>query len=461
MFKLGGVFFLLDIKYIFQGVLDYIEVEYNVGSVIMDLYFRSLKPLVLRGNKAVLLCESEFKRNAIYDKYLHMLLEGLRTELCTEDVELKLITKPEYEEQQQKEKEQKEKEEKAKKEAEEGVDFVVNPSYTFDSFVVGSSNRVAYETSMLVCNSPAEYYNPLFLYGPSGLGKTHLLFAIINEMKKKRPDFNVVYITCEEFTNLLIDSISKKTDPAVFRAKFRNLDFLLVDDIQFLAKKHAVQEEMFATFEALFNKGKQIVFASDRQPEEIENIDKRLTTRFSMGGLIDIQPPDAELRQAIFKRKAEAYKVDIPDDVLRYLAENIKTNIRQIEGAIKTLKAHSLIGGESISLEMAKRVLSAYLKKAEEDSVNSEKILKYISMRYGVKKEDITGSKRDSAIKNARHLCAFLMRDMLNMTYKEIGTILKKHHTTIIDSCEKIENNIKNNKNFGREIEEIKKELSV
>lgn len=452
---------MLDIRYTFQSVLDYIQIEYNVSELIMDLYFRCLKPLVLRGNKAVLLCESDFKRNTINDKYLHMLLEGLRTELCTEDVQLKLITKLEYEEQQQKEKEEKEKEEKAKREAEENPSSVVNPAYTFDSFVVGSSNRVAYETSLLVCNSPAEYYNPLFLYGPSGLGKTHLLFAIINEMKTKRPDFNVVYITCEEFTNLLIDSISKKTDPAIFRSKFRNLDFLLVDDIQFLAKKHAVQEEMFATFEALFNKGKQIVFASDRQPEEIENIDKRLTTRFSMGGLIDIQPPDAELRQAIFKRKAEAYKVDIPDDVLRYLAENIKTNIRQIEGAIKTLKAHSLIGGEAISLEMAKRVLSAYLKKAEEDSVNSEKILKYVSMRCGVKKEDITGSKRDSAIKNARHLCAFLMRDMLNMTYKEIGTILKKHHTTIMDSCVKIENNIKENKNFSREIEEIKKELSV
>lgn len=452
---------MLDIKYIFQGALDYIQTEYNVIDLTMNLYFRSLKPLVIHDNKVVLLCDSEFKRNTIYERYMHMLLEGLRTELCTEDVKLTIITKEEHEKEQQDEKEKKEKDEKAKKEAEENPGSVVNPAYTFENFVVGSSNRVAYETSMLVCNSPAEYYNPLFLYGPSGLGKTHLLFAIINEMKTKRPDFNVVYITCEEFTNLLIDSISKKTDPAIFRAKFRNLDFLLVDDIQFLANKRAVQEEMFATFEALFNKGKQIVFASDRQPEELENIDKRLTTRFSMGGLIDIQPPDTELRQAIFKRKADTYKVDIPDDVLLYLAENIRTNIRQIEGAIKTLKAHSLIGGEAISFDMAKRVLSAYLKKAEEDSVNSEKILKYVSMRYGVKKEDITGSKRDAAIKNARHLCAFLMRDILNMTYKEIGTILKKHHSTIMDSCVKIEKNIKDSENFSREIAEIKKELSV
>lgn len=452
---------MLDIKYIFQGALDYIQSEYDVIDVTMNLYFNSLKPLVINGNKVVLMCESDFKRNIIYDRYMHMLLEGLRTELGTEDVNLTIVTRDEHEKQKQEVTEKKEQEEKIKKEKEENPSSVVNAAYTFENFVVGSSNRVAYETSLLVCNNPAEYYNPLFLYGPSGLGKTHLLFAIINEMKTKRPDLNVVYITCEDFTNMLVESISKKTDPAIFRSKFRNLDFLLIDDIQFLANKRAVQEEMFHTFEALFNSGKQIVFASDRQPSEMENIDKRLTTRFSMGGVFDIQPPDAELRQAIFKRKADAYGVDIPNDVLQFLSENIRTNIRQIEGAIKTLKAHSLIGGEDISFEMAKRVLSAYLKKAEEDSVNSEKILKYVSMRYGVKKEDITGSKRDTAIKNARHICAYLMRDMLNMTYKEIGVILDKHHTTIMDSCVKIENNVKKSENFAREIAEIKKELSV
>lgn len=452
---------MLDIKYIFQGALDYIQSEYDVIDVTMNLYFNSLKPLVINGNKVVLMCESDFKRNIIYDRYMHMLLEGLRTELGTEDIDLTIVTRDEHEKQKQEVTEKKEQEEKLKKEREENPSSVVNAAYTFENFVVGSSNRVAYETSLLVCNNPAEYYNPLFLYGPSGLGKTHLLFAIINEMKTKRPDLNVVYITCEDFTNMLVESISKKADPAIFRSKFRNLDFLLIDDIQFLANKRAVQEEMFHTFEALFNSGKQIVFASDRQPSEMENIDKRLTTRFSMGGVFDIQPPDAELRQAIFKRKADAYGVDIPNDVLQFLSENIRTNIRQIEGAIKTLKAHSLIGGEDISFEMAKRVLSAYLKKAEEDSVNSEKILKYVSMRYGVKKEDITGSKRDTAIKNARHICAYLMRDMLNMTYKEIGVILDKHHTTIMDSCVKIENNVKKSENFAREIAEIKKELSV
>lgn len=450
---------MLDLKYIFQGVLDFVREKYDYIDVTMNLWFNPLKLLEMDGGKVTVLCGDEWKRSVIEEKYFSSLVDGFQHELGIREIDLNLITQEEYEAAQKAE--ETKRAEEAKKEEKHEEEVYINPAYTFNNFVVGSSNRVAYETSLLVCNSPAEYYNPLFIYGPSGLGKTHLLFAIINEIKKNRPDFKVVYITCEEFTNMLVDSISKKTDPMIFRSKFRGLDFLLVDDIQFLAGKKAVQEEMFHTFEALYNKGKQVVFASDRHPSEMENIDKRLTTRFSMGGLFDIEPPDTELRQAIFKHKADNYGVDIPNNVLQFLAENIKTNIRQIEGAIKTLKAHSLINGEEITLAMAKRVLSEYLRKAEEDSINAEKILKYVSMRYGIKKEDITGPKRDTAVKNARHICAFLMRDMLNLTYKEIGNILGKHHSTIMDSCLKVEGNIKKSDTYRREIEEIERELKA
>ncbi len=448
---------------IFQGVLDYLVEELDYIDITMNLWIKPMKLLSVEGGDVTLLCENDFKRNKVMDSYVGDLTEAFEIELERDDIDITFITKDELEKKEEKEKAEalaKEKEaELAAKRAE--VLPMVNPSYTFENFVVGSSNRVAYETSLLACRNPAEYYNPLFLYGSSGLGKTHLLFAIINEMLDKRPDFKIVYITCEEFTSLLIDNISKKADPMEFKSKFRNLDFLLVDDIQFLKGKRVVQEEMFHTFEALFNKGKQIVFASDKHPSELEDIDKRLTSRFSAGGVIDIQPPDEELRQAIFKRKAESYGVEIPNDVLQYLAENIKTNIRQIEGAIKTLKAHSLIGGEEISFAMAKRVLSEHLRKAEEDNINSDKILKYIAMRYGIKKEDITGSKRDTAIKNARHICAYLMRNLLNMTFKEIGAILRKHHSTIMDSCDKIDAKIKSSDSFRREMESIEKELNA
>ena len=453
------------LKYRFQSVLDYIQKKYDIIDITMNLFFNCLVPVSMEKNQAVLVCDNDFKRTILYSKnYVDMLLDGLKHEFNSENVDITLITKEEYEsckksgEMQTKPKEP---ERLSDDFPEENTGSVVNPDYTFENFVVGSTNRVAYETSKLVCEHPAEYYNPLFIYGPSGLGKTHLLFSIINEIKSKNPDFNVVYITCEEFTNMLVDSISKKIDPSVFRSKFRNLDFFLVDDIEFLMNKRAVQQEMFHTFEALFNSGKQIVFASDKQPSDMENIDKRLTSRFSAGGVIDIEPPDVELRQAIFKRKAESYGVDIPNDVLEYLAQNIKTNIRDIEGAIKTLKAHSLIGGEKISFAMANRVLSDYLKKAEEDNINSEKILKYVSMHCGVRKEDIVSAKRDMAIKDARHLCAYLMRNMLNMTYKEIGSVLHKHHTTIMDSCVKIENSIKEDEAFRNEIQEIKRELTI
>lgn len=449
---------MLDYKYIYQGVIDYLTKKYDYIDVTINLWFKPLTLMSIEGNVVTMLCDNDWKRSVVMERYFSNLVEGFEQELEISPVDLVIVTEAELEKKQKEEQKKKEEEEKRKEEDENGFIYI-NPSYTFQNFVVGSSNRVAYETSLLVCNNPAEYYNPLFLYGPSGLGKTHLLFSIINEIKTKRPDFNVIYITCEQFTNLLVESISKKSDPMIFRSKFRNLDFLLIDDIQFLANKKVVQEEMFHTFEALYNKGKQVVFASDRHPSELENIDVRLKTRFSMGGLIDIEPPDTELRQAIFKHKAESYGVKIPDNVLFFLADNIKTNIRQIEGAIKTLRAHSLIDGVDINLAMAKKVLSEYLRKAEADSINAEKILKYVSMRYNIKKEDIMGPKRDSAVKNARHICAYLMRSMLNMTYKDIGTMLGKHHSTIMESYVKIEANIKSSDTFRKEIEEIERGL--
>ena len=257
----------------------------------------------------------------------------------------------------------------------------------------------------------------------------------------------------------MVDSLTKKMT-LEFREKFRNIDFLLVDDIQFLARKNAVQEELFHTFETLYNKGKQIVFASDRPPSEINDIDKRLTFRFSSGLVVDIQPPDTELRVAIFKTKAKSLGITLPNNVLLFLAENIKTNIRQIEGALKTLKAYSFIGGEEISLPMAKRVLSEYLKKIEADSVNADKIITYVAKRYNIKKEDIAGNKRNAEIKDARHIAVYLMRELLGLTYKEIGTNINKHYSTIMSSYDKINERVKKDPSFKKEIDDIKNELN-
>ncbi len=450
---------MLDYNVLMQSIIDNMKDKQGVGGTLIRLYVKDLQILSIEDDKVSFICVDEFRKDNLIARVYDQFAIAVAEELEIEDPEIILIPADVLRKEKEEEISRK-REEKRLKEAEANrAELTVSSKYTFDSFVVGTSNRVAYETSLLVSHEPAEHYNPLFIYGPSGLGKTHLLHSIINEIRATKPNFNVVYVTCEEFTNLLIEIIAKKADTSIFRDKYRNADFLLIDDIQFLANKKVVQEEMFHTFEALYARGKQIVFASDRPPSEIENIDKRLTTRFSMGGIIDIQPPDTELRHAIFKRKAESLGVELSHTVLDFLAENIRTNIRQIEGAIRTLRAHSLIGGEPISLEMAERVLSEYLKKAERNSVDSEAILNYVAKMYSVNKTDIIGKKRDTNIKNARHVCAYLLREILGLTYKEVGEILGRHHTSIIDACNNIDSRIRENEIFRRQIAEMKHEL--
>ncbi len=451
---------MLDFNVMMQSIIDNMLEEQHVGGTLVNLYVRPLQIHSVEGNVITFICENEFKKNNLMARVYDEFMQAVVDEFDIEDPEVVLIPAEELRRMREEEMEKRRAEKKALEEQQAREEQIVSGKYTFENFVVGSSNRVAYETSLLVCRGPAEFYNPLFLHGPSGLGKTHLLMAIINEVKATRPNFNVVYITCEEFTNMLIEMLAKKADMSVFREKFRQSDFLLVDDIQFLSGKKAVQEEMFHTFEALYNHGKQIVFASDRPPSEIENLDQRLKSRFSMGGVMDIQPPDTELRQAIFKRKAESLGLDVSNNVLEFLAENIRTNIRQIEGALRTLKAYSLIGGEAISLDMAERVLSEYLKKAERNSVDSKAILVYVAKRYNITKDDITGKKRDANIKNARHICAYLLREIIGLTYKEIGALLGKHHSTIIDSCNNIESKMRESEMFRRQINEMKAEVS-
>lgn len=441
---------------IFQGVLDALSEVYS--DVTMSSWLEPLEIKCIEGNKVTLIAENNFKKNIVVSKYMNDLIIGFQRELDTDlQVEVEILSADEI--RQEEERLAREEEERKQREKEEEAFNFISPSYNFETFVVGNSNKVAYEASLMATHNPAVLYNPLFIYGPSGLGKTHLLFSIYNEVKMYHKDFKVIYVTCEEFTNLMVDSLTKKMT-IEFREKFRNIDFLLVDDIQFLARKNAVQEELFHTFETLYNKGKQIVFASDRPPSEINDIDKRLTFRFSSGLVVDIQPPDTELRVAIFKTKAKSLGIELPNNVLLFLAENIRTNIRQIEGALKTLKAYSFIGGEEITLPMAKRVLSEYLKKIEADSINADKIITYVAKRYSIKKEDITGNKRNAEIKDARHIAVYLMREILGLTYKEIGNNINKHYSTIMSSYDKINERVLKDPSFKAEIEGIKNELN-
>ena len=334
-----------------------------------------------------------------------------------------------------------------------------NFEYTFDNFIVGSSNKFAHAACWAVADRPTMDYNPLFIYGPSGLGKTHLLYAITNEVKKKNPNAKIIYIKGEDFTNQLIESL-KQGSMSLFRTKYRSCDVLLIDDIQFIAGKVSTQEEFFHTFNALFEDRKQIILTSDRPPRDIKTLEERLKTRFEWGLIADIQPPDLELRIAIFKKKAEQANLTIPDEVLVFLAENLRSNIRQIEGAIKKFRARSFIEGKEIDMEFAKSCISELLGGAEPTSVTIEKIFSVIYKKYNIKKDDIIGTRRTKEVAAARHIAIYMVRTITEMSLPNIGKVFNRDHSTVMSSIEAAEKKLRLDPMLEIEVKEMIKEVT-
>ena len=334
----------------------------------------------------------------------------------------------------------------------------VNFEYTFDNFIVGNSNKFAHAACIAVADKPAQDYNPLFIYGPSGLGKTHLLYAVTNEIKRKNPDANIIYIKGEDFTNQLIDSISKKS-VAKFRDKYRTCDVLLIDDIQFIAGKMSTQEEFFHTFNALHEDGKQIILASDRPPKDIETLEERIRTRFEWGLIADIQPPDLELRVAIFKNKLFQAGISVSDDIITFLAENLRSNIRQIEGAVKKLVAIKLFEGVDLTIDVVKSRMSELLGGAEPIGVTIDKIFAAIEKKYGIKKSELTSKSRVKEVAQARHITIYLIRTVIEMSLPNIGKLFNRDHSTVISSIDGIEKKIASDAVFELEINNLIKEI--
>lgn len=340
----------------------------------------------------------------------------------------------------------------------------LNPKYTFDTFVIGSNNRFAHAASVAVAESPGKEYNPLFLYGGVGLGKTHLMHSVAHYILKKDPDKKVLYVTSEVFTNELIDSIRNGNNGSMtkFREKYRNIDVLLIDDVQFIIGKESTQEEFFHTFNALHSANKQIILSSDRPPRDIETLEARLQSRFEWGLIADISAPDYETRMAILRKKKELDGYNIDDAVIRYIAINIKSNIRELEGALNKLVALSNLEKREINIPMAEEVLKDIIAPNGKREVTPQIILEVVADHYGVSVSDILGGKRNAAIVTPRQVTMYLCREITDTSYKAIGILLgNRDHSTIISGDNKIRKKIRNNDvELLNNLEILKKKLN-
>jgi len=334
----------------------------------------------------------------------------------------------------------------------------LNQRYTFDAFVIGNGNQFAHAACQAVAERPSKAYNPLFLYGGVGMGKTHLMQAIGHEIKRRIPQSSICYVSSEKFTNEMINSLryDKMTS---FRDKFRNVDVLLVDDIQFLAHKERTQEEFFHTFNALHESMKQIVIASDRPPKELAEIEDRLRSRFEWGLIADIQPPDLETKVAILQKKAEQEKVTLPTDVALYIASNIRSNVRELEGALIRLVAHSSLIGSQITLPYAQQVLKNFID-SQARKVTIEAIQKAVAEQFGLRLVEIKAKNNSRAIVYPRQIAMYLAKHLTEASLPEIGRQFGgKHHTTVLHSVEKINEARKNDKDLNRMVNKLTEQL--
>lgn len=336
----------------------------------------------------------------------------------------------------------------------------LNPKYTFSSFVVGDSNRLAHAAAKAVSERPADAFNPLFVYGGPGLGKTHLVHAIGNKIKETRPDYDILYVTSEKFMNDFISTITTGNSTIEFRNKYRTCDVLIIDDIQFISNKDQTQVEFFHTFNALHEANKQIIITSDRPPKEIKELEERMRNRFEWGLIVDIKPPDLETRVAILKKKASEENFDVSDDILFYIAEHLKANIRNLEGVLKRLMAYNVLMGKPITMDLADDAIKEFLNKSDDPHVNTEYILSVVANYFNVTSDEILSSKRSQEIAYARHIAMYLIREFTNLSLPKIGKELGgRNHATILNGINKIKESMEKNEDTKKIIDELIKNL--
>ena len=448
-----------NIKEAWSSILDFLHGQGDISEVAFNMWLKCIEPCGIEGNTVVVEVNTDFQRGIVEGQYTDRLKQAF-LEVLGIPFELKVLSK----------------------EAPPPVTYTAPvptetapefPSaknlfgkkssdyeYSFENFIVGPSNKFAYAASQAVASKPAGHYNPLFIYGGSGLGKTHLLYAICNEIRKNNPHMKILYTKGEFMTNELIEALQNHS-PEEFRAKYRQVDLLLIDDIQFIAGKVSTQEEFFHTFDALHQANKQIVLTSDRPPREIATLEERLRTRFEMGLLADIQPPDLETRIAIVKRKAQLLDVNIGDDVAEYIATQLKSNVRQLEGAVRRMQAQCLLQGETPSLMVAQAAIRDIKNDSQPVPLTVEHIISEVARTMSVTVDDIRSNKRSAPISAARQVAEYVVRHITGLPMKAIGEEFGGlDHSTVVYAIQTVEKKMETNSAFKGLINDIIKNLS-
>jgi len=423
-------------------------IRMEISDMSYNTFIKGLHPILIVEEELVMEAAADYIQKFVLDRYQDMFAAifskvaqrnlGLRVLLPTE-VQALLNTMPDS--------------------PEGTLPTMLNPKYTFDTFVVGSSNRFAHAASLAVAELPGNAYNPLFIYGGVGLGKTHLMHAIGHYILASNPELNVLYVSSETFTNELIGAIRSNTNEA-FREKFRNVDVLMIDDIQFIGGKEQTQEEIFHTFNALHTADKQIIISSDKPPKEIASLEERIRTRFEWGLIADIQRPDLETRIAILRRKAESENYDVPEEINELIATKVESNIRELEGCLTRVCAYAALTGKPITPELAESTLHDMLPVRDPKRIPPERVLSVVCDHHSLSRSDLVGQKRNRDVVVPRQIAMYLLRTMIDMSLPSIGTLFGgRDHTTAIHAVNKITQDMETNRVLRDTVEDLKKRL--
>lgn len=442
---------------VWEEALGIIETELSKPS--FETWLKSTKPISLTSTLAIICVPNDFAKDWLESRYIQ-LIKGAIDTVANTDVTLKFILPHQIEENfQTPVLEPVKRPMKQMMPTEDMLPSYLNPKYTFDTFVVGNSNRFAHAASLAVSEAPAKAYNPLFIYGGVGLGKTHLMHAIGHYILEQNPSSKVVYISSEKFTNELINSIRDDQTEA-FRNRYRNMDILLIDDIQFVAGKERTQEEFFHTFNALHEANKQIIISSDRPPKEIPTLEDRLRSRFEWGLITDIQPPDLETRIAILRKKAQLENLTVPNDITIYIATKIQANIRELEGALTRVMAYASITNCELTQELAAEALKDILPANKPKQITIKMIQETVSDFYHLRLDDFKAKKRTRAVAFPRQIAMFLCRELTDSSLPKIGEEFGgRDHTTVIHAHEKISTDLKSDQNLTNIVNELRNRI--